>query len=122
MKIRIKGNSIRIRVTKSEVERLATEGFVEEYTSFIDNRFVYALQRSADLNELSAAYCGNKITVFVPAAFADEWSQNDLVGCSAQMRLNERESLFLLLEKDFACLDNTLEDQSDNYSNPGKIC
>jgi hypothetical protein len=23
-----------------------------------------------------------------------------------------------LLEKDFACLDNTLEDQSDNYPNP----
>lgn len=122
MKIRIKGNSIRIRVTKSEVERLGTEGCVEEYTSFIDDRFIYALQCSDDIHELSAAYSGNKITVFVPAAFADGWSRNDLVGCSAQMHLNEKESLFLLLEKDFACLDNTLEDQSDNYSNPGKTC
>ncbi|MBC6492146.1 DUF7009 family protein [Flavihumibacter stibioxidans] len=122
MKIRIKGNSIRIRVTKSEVERLGREGCVEEHTSFMDNRFIYALQCSGGIHELSAAYCGNKITVFVPTSFAEEWSRNDLVGCSAQMQLNEKESLFLLLEKDFACLDNTLEDQSDNYSNPGKTC
>jgi hypothetical protein len=26
--------------------------------------------------------------------------------------------LFLLLEKDFVCLDETIEDQSDNYPNP----
>jgi hypothetical protein len=24
----------------------------------------------------------------------------------------------LLVEKDFVCLDNTIEDQSDNYPNP----
>jgi len=30
--------------------------------------------------------------------------------------------LHLLLEKDFVCLDNTAEDQSDNYPNPNKAC
>ena len=39
--------------------------------------------------------------------------------------LNAEESLLgalLLIEKDFVCLDHTLEDQSDNYANPNKVC
>ncbi len=31
---------------------------------------------------------------------------------------NEQGKLFLLVEKDFTCLDNVSEDQSDNYPNP----
>jgi len=27
-----------------------------------------------------------------------------------------------LVEKDFICLDETTEDQSDNYENPNKTC
>jgi hypothetical protein len=32
------------------------------------------------------------------------------------------QELFLLIEKDFVCLDNTFEDQSDNYPNPNAVC
>jgi hypothetical protein len=32
----------------------------------------------------------------------------------------EDNSLYLLVEKDFVCLDETSEDQSDNYENPNK--
>ena len=32
--------------------------------------------------------------------------------------LSNGDKFFLLLEKDFACLDNTHEDQSDKYPNP----
>ena len=41
MKIRIKGNSIRLRLTKTEVDNFAANGFVEEKTEFGNNYFLY---------------------------------------------------------------------------------
>ena len=34
------------------------------------------------------------------------------------MDLGDGNELYLLLEKDFQCLDNSIEDQTDNYENP----
>lgn len=39
MKIRIKGNSIRYRLTKTEVETFSKVGFYEEKTEFKDHIF-----------------------------------------------------------------------------------
>jgi hypothetical protein len=38
------------------------------------------------------------------------------------MEIGNDKYLFLLVEKDFVCLDNTVEDQSDNYPNPNAVC
>lgn len=123
MKLRIKGNSIRIRLTKTEVNRISSEdGYLEEQTSFGNTYFIYALQQTGTGNELSASYEGNKITMFVPAVLVKDWPQNNVVGFEARMPVSNDQSLFLLLEKDFVCLDHTTEDQSDNYENPNKIC
>ena len=48
MKIRIKGNVVRIRLTRSEVKRFAEEGYIEASTAFISNVFTYALQSQPD--------------------------------------------------------------------------
>lgn len=121
MKLRIKGNSLRIRLTKSEVSKLADTGYLEEQTAFASNRFVYALQRT-EAGELSATFESNKITMYVPAAFTKDWPINNVVGLDTKMPLPGDESLYLLIEKDFVCLDHTTEDQSDNYENPNKTC
>ena len=122
MKIRIKGNSIRIRLTKPEVGQLADTGRLEEQTLFANNRLVYSLQSTDIGNELSAAYHADTITMFVPKELIQGWPQNDVVGFSANMAINENDNLYLLLEKDFVCLDETSEDQSNNYENPNKTC
>lgn len=121
MKLRIKGNSLRIRLTKTEVSKLAATGYLEEQTTFLRNQLIYALQRT-EAFELSATFEDNKITVFVPATFTKDWPANDIVGIDTKMPLPGNESLYLLIEKDFVCLDETTEDQSDNYENPGKLC
>jgi hypothetical protein len=121
MKLRIKGNSLRIRLTKTEVSKLAETGYLEEQTNFPNNRFVYALQK-ADAVELSAIFEKNKITIHAPAAFIEDWPSNNIIGLETKMPLPNNESLFLLIEKDFVCLDETTEDQSDNYENPNKNC
>ncbi len=122
MKIRIKGNSVRMRLNKSEVARLTTTGYVEEHTAFGEAKFTYALRSVMDGDALTASFEKNQITMFVPQTLIRDWSTNDVVGFSATMPLNEHESLALLLEKDFQCLDKIEEDHYDKYENPNKHC
>lgn len=122
MKLRIKGNSLRIRLTKTEVNIIAATGYLEEETWFGSNRFVYALQQVDEGDTLTAALEENKMIMFVPAALTKGWTTNNVVGFEANIPLANNKSLYLLLEKDFICLDDTTEDQSDNYENPGKVC
>jgi len=122
MKIRIQGNSIRIRLSKSEVNQLVTEGNVEEKTSFLNSSFGYCLKSVAGIEELSASYEADQIIMFVPESLLETWPANNVVGFEAYMPISETDTLYLLLEKDFKCLDNTSEDQSDNFENPNKTC
>jgi hypothetical protein len=112
MKIRIKGNSLRYRLTRTDVERFTTDGYLEEQTDFGDTVLIYALQ-SSEGDELTAAFNNNKITLFMPQTMASEWVLSDKVGFE-----NNKSGFYLLIEKDFKCLDNVAEDQSDNYPNP----
>jgi len=112
MKIRIKGNSLRYRLTRTDVQTFITNGLVEEQINFGDTILTYAL-RQTENNELSATYEDNKITLFMPYMMVLEWNDLNTVGFGQDI-----DGLYLLVEKDFACLDNVGEDQSDNYPNP----
>ena len=112
MKIRIKGNSLRYRLTRSDVDTFAKAGYLEEQTNFGGEVLIYALQ-SSDAAELSATFANNKITLYMPYVMASEWTGTDRVGYE-----NKTPDFYLLVEKDFKCLDNVEEDQSDNYPNP----
>jgi len=112
MKIRIKGNSLRYRLTKKDVHIFSQHGYIEEVVDFGGQALVYALERN-NLNTLMATFEDNKITVLMPATMAAEWELTERVGFEG---INN--NLFLLIEKDFKCLDNVAEDQSDNYPNP----
>ncbi len=122
MKIRIKGNSIRLRFTKTEVANFAQLGYLEEATEFVNNKLVYAISKSDSIKELSAKMEGNKITLEAPTEIANTWTETEQVGFQNIMNLGNEKSLFLLVEKDFVCIDNTFEDQSDNYPNPNEVC
>lgn len=121
MKIRIHGNSVRYRLSKSEVATLEKEGYLEETTSFGTSRLVYAIQKSGD-HDITARYADSQITLFVPSAWLNGWTADNRIGFEANVSLDNDHSLYLLIEKDFKCLDNVSEDQSDNYENPNKTC
>lgn len=118
MKLRIEGNTVRIRLSKAEVEKLTTSKYIEERTSFGNIIFVCALQSKQRGKELTADFDGNKMTMFVPLALLKDWATNEVTGFEAQMKVSATESLHLLLEKDFKCLDKKPEDQSGKYDNP----
>lgn len=118
MKIRIKGNSLRYRLTRPEVERFAETGLVEERVNFGSGVLWYVLC-GTEAGELSATFVDNRITLYLPVGLVKEWVHTGKVGFEHRMLLNEmEETLYLLVEKDYTCLDNVEEDQSDHYPNP----
>jgi len=112
MKLRIKNNSLRYRLTRTDVEHLAKEGYLEEQVNFAGDPFIYALQLTEG-KELTSSYIDNKITMCMSRKMINELMNTDRVGFE-----NKDGVLELLVEKDFVCLDEVDEDQSDNYPNP----
>lgn len=67
MKIRIKGNSVRIRLGKSEVDSFAETGEVHESTDFGGGNLLrYSLQKTPNGEALSASFANNLITLHMP--------------------------------------------------------
>lgn len=122
MKVRIKGNSVRLRLSKTEVAKITTVGYLEERTLFGAHTFIYALERVDEGTGLTAGFDGGKLTMYVPQGLITDWELNDVITFESFMEVSESQQLHLLLEKDFQCIDNTSEDQSDNYTNPNKTC
>ena len=68
MKLRVRGNSLRLRLSRSEVETFDHVGRVEEAVRFGPGaQFVYAMERTPD-GALSARLEGALVTVSIPAA------------------------------------------------------
>ena len=121
MKLRIKGNSMRFRVSRSEVARLlAADPLVEtiQFAPEAGARFTYALQREPSVKIPTVQYTENKVLVLLPADQADMWGGTDQVGIAEDISLGELGALTLLIEKDFACLDRSDEDNKDTFANP----
>ena len=122
MKLRIKGNFIRYRLSKSEVELFTKVGYIEESVEFISGKLTYALQVKKDIEKITVEYINNKMTIFFPEGEKDIWNTSELVGYKNTLELPQGGELNLLLEKDFVCLDEVEEDQSDNFPNPKLNC
>ena len=124
MKLRIRGNSLRLRLTQSEVQAMGEVGQVEEKIEFPTSEpLVYRLQKTKAGNPITAAFKDGNITVLVPGDTIDHWVNTDEVGMETHHPLNDENSLRILIEKDFACLKpREDEDDSDAFSNPESHC
>ena len=112
MKIRIKGNSLRYRLTKSDILTLAQNGSINEQTDFVGKSLIYALITTQG-GVITAEFINNTITLFLPKIMVHKLVETEIIGFNGNSG-----KLTLLVEKDFTCLDNVEEDQSDNYPNP----
>ncbi len=118
MKIRIKGNSVRLRLTKTEVETFCATGKILETTQFGDKKLAYTLEARSGIASPEAYFSEDTISVYLPPEARQNWASSNRVGYSNHVDWNDEKALSILVEKDFTCLDNTIEDQSDNYPNP----
>lgn len=127
MKIRIQGDSIRLRLSQSEVAQFHETGRVSDGINFGSSsnaRLVYELERS-ESSEMSATFSENRICVFVPSEQANIWATSEYeVGMEHLVRFSSDDNtLRILVEKDFKCLaDRPAENDSDGFPNPNLSC
>lgn len=121
MKLRVRGNSLRFRLGRSEVEVLGRNGRIDEtvnFTPFGENDFGYTLEKISG-SEFSATFANGRITVSVPATLVNRWIESEDVSIEGRQMLDDRTDLKILIEKDFVCLNaHNDEDQSDRYPHP----
>ncbi|MEI7472211.1 MAG: hypothetical protein WCJ85_08125 [Chitinophagaceae bacterium] len=123
MKIRIKGNSVRLRLTKTDIANFGINGIVTEITEFAGGAmFSYSIQKKEGIEHLEASYINNTVIVWVPIPISVEWVASEVIGFNNKSSVRDKKDLFILIEKDFVCLDHSFEDQSDNYPNPNIVC
>ena len=117
MKIRIKGSSIRLRLTQSEVELFGRSGRVQERVEFGEGSLVYSLEKGSG-DKLTAVYEGDNIKVFFPESKIGEWVDTEMVGLNSNQD-ETNNNVHILVEKDYQCLmPRRSEDETDNYPNP----
>ncbi|EQD30453.1 hypothetical protein B2A_14108, partial [mine drainage metagenome] len=119
MKLRIKGNTLRLRLTQGEIRALAERGQVESRTEFPGGTtLVYRLRTDDENQELSVIYKNNLMEFTLSSASAERWCGTDQVTVSAERDVPGGK-LQLVLEKDFACLvPRPGEDESDHFPHP----
>lgn len=127
MKLRMKGNSLRIRIARSELARLGAGECVEEVTrlgSSRENALRYSLTGDQSAAQIAVSFLAGHISVLIPAEQIRVWCENEQVGLYAVLDWGAGESLEVAVEKDYACLDRKAEDNEDTFANPraGRAC
>jgi len=112
MKLRLHGDALRLRLSQSDVARLAGDGRVEERVRFAPGRALHYSLEFTDIDRVTADFTGDSIRVLLPRAAAEHWIQSGDTGIEGS-----GETLKILIEKDFQCIHPETED-ADSFPNP----
>ncbi len=124
MKLRLRGNSIRIRLTQAEVKALDQTGRCEDAVLFGPTsslRLTYRVEAGAVPRPSAAmSVLGHETVVAatLPQEQITRWANGSDVG----IYFEESWGLKVAVEKDFRCLDEVRdEDESDNFDHPKAV-
>lgn len=117
MKLRIKGDSIRLRLTQTEVRQLTETGAVESTMHIAQGASLTYGIRASDLDQLAVEGDASEVEVLVPRDWIGPWADSDQVGFEGTQDVGEGRELAILVEKDFACLHKR-PDELDAFPNP----
>jgi hypothetical protein len=117
MKLRIRGDSIRVRLTQKEVSHVAEGKLVEESLNFGGGvRLRYSVEPSSAA-AVAASFVDGRVIVALPTTQALAWARGNEVAIQSAPGTVPS----ILVEKDFACLKprtNEKEDETDMFPNP----
>jgi hypothetical protein len=115
MKLRFRKNSLRLRVNRLEVERLAAGQELAERISFAGGATLDYVLTSSPVALRAAEFDGKAIRVTAPLA---DWARGGEIGFYFEVE----PGLKVAIEKDLECVDGS-EDEKDPYSFPrAKTC
>ena len=121
MKVRMRGDSLRLRLSMSETQMIGAGRSVIENTTFPDGS-VMSYVLSVEGDRVSAGIALNQgqhqLSIKVPLKLAERWSHSTDVGLGGGERLNV-DGLQILIEKDFDCVSPRSGDKDiDTFPNP----
>lgn len=126
MKLRIRGNSLRFRLTQEEVKELDAGGSVVESLGLgplPQQQLTYSLHSTVDGQSIALEYSSGTLRILLPSQMCEGWMDSDLVGFREDVPVEGGEPVTVLVEKDFACLTprDPVED-AGAFPNPGDSC
>jgi hypothetical protein len=123
MKLRLRENSLRLRLNRREVENLAAGGSLEERVEFPAHaRLSYVLESSAQ-SRPDVSFQDGVIRVSAPDWEVKDWARTDAIGLYFHVAAGGT-ALKIAIEKDLECVDLSPEER-DPDAFPrlvGKIC
>ncbi len=120
MKLRIRDNSIRLRLTQTETATLKKTGVVTARARFPGGRSLeYAVESSPASVTSAVHFSESRLAVRLPETVVLAWATSDQVSIQGEQRLEDGEVVSILVEKDFHCLaPREGEDESDMFPHP----
>jgi hypothetical protein len=121
MKLRIKGNSLRLRVSRPELARFLDGQRIEEtihFTRTPEASLTYALESAVQVAPVRVQYECQIVKVLLSGDQAGIWGAESEVGVYSTLDIGAAGSLEVIVEKDFACLDRSDEENSNAFANP----
>ncbi len=113
MKLRMHSNSVRLRLSRSEVDALNQNGHVEECIQFSPDRTLWYSVECAEIPAPSATLEGSVIQVKLPRGEVQRWAESDQTGIEATQG-----PLRLFIEKDFKCIHRDSPEDADSFPSP----
>jgi hypothetical protein len=128
MKLRLKGNSIRVRLDRRDIEGLINRGRIDDAVRFGPGSgmaFSYTVEvGAAPRNRPTASYVAGRLWIVIDRGDAEAWRDSDRVGFDHE-QVVDGGVVRVILEKDLACLDRPVGEESDDawaFPNPSAVC
>ncbi|HYL37680.1 MAG TPA: hypothetical protein VEV17_17325 [Bryobacteraceae bacterium] len=123
MKLRIHDNSIRLRLTRSEVTGFAANGRIEGTLQFgpeASQRLTYGLEAVPGIKGICVRGSAEHLMIQVPSVLAREWTATERVAIDGQQSIDGQGTIEILVEKEFRRLHGS-KFNPDLYPNPLEV-
>lgn len=104
MKLRIHGNSLRLRISDADLSRLRWEGRLECWMGLgPGRRFTYSIETSHDTDRMTAHFESDALTLLMPREWVDQWTPAEDERLESMQDIDGDQQLHIVVEKDLPC-------------------
>ncbi len=122
MKLRLRGNSLRLRLSQTDVADLASGKVLDEKLSFPGGaEFAYTLSAPKSAMEASAQFLDSTVRVVIPGNKIKEWAEGDELGLYYELPAGQS-TLKIAIEKDLQCADEPVDERDPDAYPRAKAC
>lgn len=118
MKLRLRGNSIRLRLTQAEVGALEAGREVADSTGLGPGHFLEFGVRPGTRESLEISATAHGFFILVPQNTLSQWAAGADEGFEADIRISDSETTRVTVQKDYACLKPRGEEDHDSFAHP----